>query len=216
MQKNTDLGQFVTAGTNIARLYSTDTAEVRLPITESELAYIKVNDHASLQQYSVELRGSIAGKNHFWQGRLVRTEGVVDTASRVLYAVIEVDQPYAVSGERTQPLRFGQFVQASVIDNESVPLFALPRSVVRLDNTVLTVDDDKKITIKPINVIRSTRDYIFADEGLNNGELVVHSAVPNPYDGMQVRLLGEEPLPAPAERDQAEPDGELAGAESDE
>ncbi len=39
-EKRVDLGQFVTRGNQIARIYSVDVAEVRLPIPDQELAFV--------------------------------------------------------------------------------------------------------------------------------------------------------------------------------
>ncbi|QJR79414.1 efflux RND transporter periplasmic adaptor subunit [Alteromonas pelagimontana] len=208
VERNIDLGQFVSTGAVVGEIYATDVAEVRLPITDSDLAFIDLS--ASVKSAgNVALKAKVAGKLRHWTADLVRTEGVLDRGNRVIYAIAQVEDPYRNSStsEDGAPLRFGQFVEASIAGNENRNLFVLPRNVLRLDNTVLTVNDKRKLVIKPVEVVRSNAQNVYISGGLEAGELVIMSAVPNPYEGMKVRLPGDEVPTAQASNDKAK-DGE--------
>jgi multidrug efflux pump subunit AcrA (membrane-fusion protein) len=71
----------------------------------------------------------------------------------------------------------------------------LPRNILRLDGTILTVDDDKKIKINFVTVQRSDENFVYISDGLNPLEQVVMSAIPNPYEGMPVRFSDDEVTP---------------------
>lgn len=203
VERNIDLGQFVSVGASVAMLYSTDVAEVRLPITDNDLVYVDVN--SSSAKPTVSLRATVGGITQFWQGTLARTEGVLDASSRVVYAVVEVLNPYNQSATGQSPLRFGQFVQAEITASESHNLTVLPRSLLRFDNTILTVNGEREIAIKPVEVVRTTTEDVFISAGLDANDLVISSPVPNPYNGMKVRLPGDEPeLPPEAQNDVAD------------
>lgn len=193
VERNIDLGQFVSMGAVLGTVYSTDTAEVRLPITDSDLMFINIagqsNDGAP-----VSLTASVGGVKRTWEGKLVRSEGILDTGSRVVYAIVEVQDPYNLKSSHNAPLRFGQFVEAEITSRQNEELVVLPRSILRLDNTVLTVNDNREIEIKPVEVARTTAKEVFIRSGIEHGSLVVRSAVPNPYNGMKVRLPGDEPV----------------------
>ena len=192
INRNIDLGQFVPVGSEIGNLYSTDVAEVRLPITESELAFIDLQSDLR-NTTEVTLRARTAGKYHQWQATLVRTEGVLDTGSRVMYAVAQVNDPYVRRGDSTHSLlRFGEFVEADIRGNEEESLFVLPRSALRLDNTVLTVTKDSTLHINEVDIARTTAKEVFIRDGLNENDKVIFSVVPNPYEGMKLRVSGEE------------------------
>ncbi len=192
IERNIDLGQFVSTGSDVGTLYSTDVAEVRLPITESELAYIDLQAELA-NNTLVDLSAKVAGKRQHWQAKLVRTEGILDAGSRVLYAVAQIDDPYNMQNDADRAvLRFGQFTEAQITGTESKPLYVLPRSVLRLDNTILTVSDDNTLKINPVDVVRATARNVYVDEGLPEQPKVVFSVVPNPYNGMKVRVSGEE------------------------
>jgi len=193
VERNIDLGQFVTMGAAIGTVYSTDTAEVRLPITDSDLMFVNIASQ-STEGAPVSLKASVGGLTRRWEGKLVRSEGVLDTGSRVVYAIVEVKDPYNMKGSHSAPIRFGQFVEAEITSRQNEALMVLPRSILRLDNTILTVNENREIEIKPVEVARTTAKEVFIRSGIEEGSLVVTSAVPNPYNGMKVRLPGDEPV----------------------
>ena len=193
VERNIDLGQFVTMGAAIGTVYSTDTAEVRLPITDSDLMFVNIASQ-STDGAPVSLKASVGGLTRRWEGKLVRSEGVLDTGSRVVYAIVEVKDPYNMKGSHSAPIRFGQFAEAEITSRQNEALMVLPRSILRLDNTVLTVNENREIEIKPVEVARTTAKEVFIRSGVEEGSLVVTSAVPNPYNGMKVRLPGDEPV----------------------
>ena len=203
VERNIDLGQYVATGTMVGTVYSTDVAEIRLPVTDSDLAFLDVKREQG-NKNNVELTASVAGKTRRWKATLARTEGVRDSASRVIYVIAQISDPYQrnVDNDAAPALQFGQFVEAEITGTQSEDLIVLPRTTLRLDNTVMVVDEDRKLRIKPVEVVRTSADKVFLSSGIEDGEQVVVSAVPNPFDGMQVRLPGDEPeMPEEAKKD---------------
>ncbi|MFW8589533.1 efflux RND transporter periplasmic adaptor subunit [Glaciecola sp. 2405UD65-10] len=193
-QRLVDLGQFVPLGTQVGELYSTDVAEVRLPLTDNDVAFI---GDLSKEQAKVTLTASVAGKQHTWQGLLVRDEAVLDEARRVIYGVVEVKDPYNLKGNsHTSALKFGRFVSAAVSGVIAQGIVKLPRFVMRLDGTVLTVTEDKKIQINSVSVVRTDENFVYIGGGLPLDQKVVMSAVSTPYNGMPVRFINDKPEPS--------------------
>ncbi|MFQ3206131.1 MAG: RND family efflux transporter MFP subunit [Glaciecola sp.] len=191
--RSVDLGQFVTLGSQLGEVFATDVAEVRLPLTDDDISFLA---DLNSQNPQVTLSSDIAGKNIKWQGTLVRDEAVLDSKSRVIYGVVEVNDPYQLNVPEESkgiPLRFGRFVNATIIGITANNIVVLPRNVLRLDGTILTVNDDKKINVNFVTVQRADEDFVYISEGLSAQQQVVMSAVPNPYEGMPVRFLGDEP-----------------------
>lgn len=186
VSRNVDIGQFVSTATSLGTVYSTDTAEVRLPLTDNDLAFVSLD---SGHPIPVELSATIAGRQANWQGYVVRDEGVLDQKSRVVYAVVEVRDPYLRNAQREGlPLRFGQFVKAEISGNNADNLVVLPRHTLRLDNSVIVITPDKKIAIRTVDVMRADESYVYIKGGLESTDMIALSAVPNPYDGMPVRF----------------------------
>ena len=213
VERNIDLGQFVTTGATLGTLYSTDTAEVRLPITDSDLMFVDIAGQ-SKQGAPVALSANVGGVKRTWQGTLIRSEGVLDTQSRVIYAVVEVEDPYNLQASHSAPLRFGQFVEAEITSRQTEKMFVIPRNNLRLDNTVLTVNDEREIEIKDVEVARTTASKVYLRGGLDEGTLVVTSAVPNPFNGMKVRLPGDAPISSKDSEDNTNDEGAVVSEAS--
>ena len=114
--KNVDIGRYVTPGMALATIYSIDAAEVRLPIPDQDLAYVDVPFDARGRSLAngpkVVLRTTFAGSDHEWTGRLTHTEGEIDSRSRMMYAVAQVQNPYDKKND--VPLTVGMFVNAEI------------------------------------------------------------------------------------------------------
>ena len=188
-----NLGQFASMGTQLGEVYSTEVAEIRLPLTDNDLAFIH---NLRTVQPKVTLSADVAGKKHIWQGRMVRDEAVLDASRRVIYGVVEVKDPYNLrASKHNSPLKFGRFVSAAVSGITVKNIVKLPRFVMRLDGTVLTVNDEQKLQINTVEVVRTDEDFVYISGGLPRDQKVVMSAVSSPYEGMPVRFLDDSSSP---------------------
>jgi RND family efflux transporter MFP subunit len=202
--KNVDLGQFVSVGSNLGLIFGTDIAEIRLPLSDNDLAFLELQDIGKDGQVSeVLLNAKVAGKEQLWKGQLARSEGVLDENNRVAYAVVQVSDPYQREQNHAEiPLKFGRFVQADITGQRAEGLAVLPKSVLRLDGTVIVVDSERKLRVQAVNVVRTDREFIYINEGLNEHEWVTETVIPNPETGMLVRISLDE--------DSAQSSGKLA------
>ena len=198
--KQVDVGQFVAPGTPLAVTFAVDHAEIRLPLSTSDLTYLDLPSATRLDQahrVPVTLTADTATGQQQWQAEIVRTEGVVDDRSRVVYAVAEVPDPYGVLGRNTQPeLRMGTFVRAEIQGRRADNVVVLPRSVLQDGDTVLVADAERKLEIRPVEVLRAEPETVYISNGLADGELVVTTSFDAPIPGTQLSIIGE---PAPAD-----------------
>lgn len=189
--KDSDIGQFVNPGTRLGVTFATDFAEVRLPLTDLDLAFIELPGAADMTDSGdalgpvVELSAVRKGQMTKWPARIVRTEGVVDESSRVTYAVARIDDPYRLRSDGTA-LPIGTFVTAS-IEGASVPgLYRAPNAAVRGANQLLVVDADNALHLRNVKVVRADAEFTYFRGGLD-GERIVVSALEAPIEGMRVR-----------------------------
>ena len=197
-EKNVDVGQYVQRGQTAARLYSVDVAEVRLPIPDEQLAYVtlplayrNVESSQNARGPSVTLSSDFAGETYKWRGRIVRTEGEIDQATRMIHAIAQVDDPYARSGgSRRPPLAVGMFVKAEIY-GRSVKAIPIPRTAVRGENTVLVVNGRNEVEFRELEIFRHERDRVLATSGVEDGERICVSTLEAAVAGMPVRILEE-------------------------
>ena len=190
--KETDLGQFVNPGTRLGVLFATDYAEVRLPLTDSDLAFVDLPDATAITESGgangpkVTLTAVQKGRSTDWSAQIVRTEGIVDEKSRVTYAVARIVDPYCRHSE-CNPLPMGTFVSARIAGAPAENVIRVPRSAVRGSDELLFVDDDNKLYIRKVSIVRSDAQYIYLGDGATPGERIAVTALEMPVNGMDVR-----------------------------
>jgi len=212
LSKDADIGQFVNPGTQLGVTFATDIAEVRLPLTDQDLAFVDLPGPASSDMGNgpqVTLTATQKGKRMQWDAELVRSEGVVDERSRVTYAVAQFDDPYQLRGDGVA-LPIGTFVAAEITGSGAFDVIRIPRTALRRAGQVLVVDDENKIDIRSVAVIRSDERFAYVGSGIAPGERITTTAIEAPTNGMSVRTA--ESIAA----ESAEDDDTVAtGAEGD-
>jgi RND family efflux transporter MFP subunit len=192
LSKDSDIGQFVNPGTQLGVTFATDTAEVRLPLTDLDLAFVELPNAAELTETgsvdgpSVRLSAVQKGKRVEWDAQIVRSEGVVDERSRVTYAVAQIADPYRLHSDGV-PLPIGTFVSAEITGSTVLDVIRIPRTALRGADQVLLVDDENKIEIRTVNVLRSDDQYVYVSGGVSPGERITVTAIEAPTNGMSVR-----------------------------
>ena len=150
--ENVDIGQFVSRGTAIAQIYASDQVEIRLPISDRQLAYldIPIARRGALpadQQPSVTLSTEYAGQDISWQGKVVRAEAAIDTSSRMVFLVARVE-----ADDKEIPLSVGLFVNADIEGRKAENVVVMPRTALRDNNQVLVVGQDQKLRFRDVKM----------------------------------------------------------------
>jgi len=191
--KAVDLGEFVSMGKSLAQLFAADGFEVRLPVLDTQLAYLNLPSSIdaiaplnSTNLPSVRLSAQYAGAAASWDAQLVRSESEIDRRSRMVTLVARV------SGTRSalsaNPLPVGAFVNAEIEGITLENAFQLPRSALRQDNQVLVVDEENRLRFREVSIARYEQDRILIQSGLNEGDIVNISPIQAVVDGMEVSV----------------------------
>lgn len=208
--KETDLGQFVNPGTRVGVTFATDYAEVRLPLTDRDLAFVdlpyaaEITATAETSGPDVVLSAEQRGRRVEWPARIVRSEGVVDESSRVTYAVAKIEDPYALDSEHV-PLPMGTFVTASIEGLAMQGLLRVPRHALHGSDQLLFVDGENRLRIRSVSILRADAEFAYISGGADAGERVILTAMESPINGMPVRTAD----------DSGEPGGEKIAAKGD-
>ena len=108
-----DIGQFVGTGSRLAQIYGRDALEVRLPLSNSQLALLPdsiLTSDSGLVGLNAQFDIRLGGKQWTWQAPVVRVEAEVDRRTRVTNIIAEF--PAELPG--IPALTPGMFVQASI------------------------------------------------------------------------------------------------------
>ena len=195
--KETDLGQFVNAGSRVGVVFATDFAEVRLPLTDLDLAYVDLPDAAAIRDKGqadgpdVLLQGVRKGEQVSWPAKIVRTEGVVDENSRVTYAVAEIADPYKLESSGVV-LPVGSFVSAQIQGKVADNVIRVPRGLVRGSNELVFVDEKDELRIRNVEIVRADAEDVYISGGARPGDRVVTTVLESAINGLKVRIAGTE------------------------
>lgn len=196
-----DLGQYVTPGTRIARVYDTNVAEVRLPLTDRQVALVDlplgVNQGLEDSLATVKVSAEIGGTRYYWDGKIKRTEASVDTQSRMYYAVAEIENPFIVDeASGRPPLLVGLFVDVEIRGKQLDNVVKLPENAVFRRNRIYALGENNTVQEKQVNVIKHQDGYVWVRDGLaqNTKVIVGQQAFLSPGQEVEPKpyLLAEE------------------------
>jgi len=194
--KHVDVGQYVTPGTVIAEVYSTDAVEVRLPLTDRQVANVDLPMTADPKEPlpDVILSAVYGGRPYQWQGKIVRTEATLDIKSRVVYAVAEVWAPYSVAESSGRPpLSAGMYVSAKILGRQTDNVVKLPRKVLQKKDQITLVDTNDELQYRTVEVLQSNAEEVLV-RGLSAGERVLLTRVPYAVAGLKVDLQSDKAI----------------------
>ena len=199
-----DLGQYVTAGQSIGKIYSIEAVEIEVPLEDRELEWfdipvnpVSLNGSSTVKTGSkVEVRSQFAGGNHTWQGCVVRTTGEIDKTSRLVSVVVEVPEPFKGANGRP-PLVPGMFVELLIKGKTLEKAIPVPRDAIHEGNKVW-VFENGRLHIQQLDIVRADQDFVYTISGLDDGAMIVLSSLDTVTEGMKVRSQLE--MPAGAEQ----------------
>ncbi|MGS0676788.1 efflux RND transporter periplasmic adaptor subunit [Shewanella sp. 125m-1] len=186
--RNIGLGSYVSMGTPLGKVLSTAHAEVRLPIADKELQFLDSKGKGA----EVMLTGEFAGQTTQWPATIVRSEGVIDSRSRMTYLVAEVADPYGLNSNNNE-LRYGTYVTANIDGSHAGQVAEVPRHLV-INNQIAILDDEGKLRYKDITILRQIGAKVIVSAGLEAGMNVITSALDYPIEGMQLALPEDKAL----------------------
>ncbi|MEZ5329907.1 MAG: efflux RND transporter periplasmic adaptor subunit [Verrucomicrobiales bacterium] len=213
LEKNVDVGQYVSPSTVVARIFGVDYAEIKLPLKKEQLGFVEVPEHyrgdANVDAPDgpkVRLHTEFGGDEVSWDGTIVRAQSSIDTMSFQLFVVAQVKDPYARREDGKPPLKVGLFVNAEITGKTLKDVFVLPASALREGREVLIVGDGDVLESREVHIVwkeegADAKDNVIIDEGLKDGEVVC--LTPLGYGAVGAKVIptidGEAPPARPGE-----------------
>ncbi|PKH85623.1 efflux RND transporter periplasmic adaptor subunit [Colwellia sp. Bg11-28] len=192
--RNIGLGSFVGVGSKIGHVLGTATAEIRLPVADNQLAFlVKTESTEQGVNAPVNLIGTYAGQDTQWQAIIARSEGVIDSKSRMSYLVAEINDPYLLNSSSDSsdvPLRFGSYVNAKIMGYDISQASLVPRYLV-VNGKVALLDNESKLHYAVIDIVRQQGSDVIVTNGLQDGDQLIVSALDYPVDGMKLAVASD-------------------------
>jgi multidrug efflux pump subunit AcrA (membrane-fusion protein) len=199
---------FVAKGTPVVTLEDTSVAEVKTSLEMAEVARIwgglPRGDEGSddLPDTPASVIYALGNRRYEWQGTLSRQEGRgLDEKTRTLPCRVRVADPIGVRAlddygsflatlpaDAPRSLLRGMFVEVRVHVPSSARLVSIPEEAQRPTGEVWVMREGRLAVLRPrpIQVVDGRVIYDATAAGLEPGDRVVTSQIPNPRDGMAV------------------------------
>jgi RND family efflux transporter MFP subunit len=187
------LGQAVSATTALGEIYPTDFVEVRLPLSPLQMEFVRLPARHDDEPVRVTLTDALGSQDRpgrqTWEARIVRTEGALDEASRELFAIARIDDPFGLESGMPE-LRIGQPVRAAIEGVVLEDVFVLPRTAMRGLNRIFLIDPEgPSIQRTQIETVWSTPEVVVVRDGLESGDWLAISRLPFAPNGAPVEIL---------------------------
>lgn len=222
VQTTLDLGEFVSAGREVATLHGTDAVEIPIAVPMEELRWLPAlspdrfspatgsNPASADRLPAATVRWQGGARDYVWHGRVVRWEAGLDSQTRTLTLVVEVPDPWDSFRPGEHPaLQPGMFCRVDISAGSQPNAVVIPRTALHDNDTVLLVSAGR-LERRPVKVLRFLRDQAILSAGLQAGERLVVSPLSAPVVGMKLRPLEVEPAApvVPAAQDTVARQGE--------
>ncbi|MEC5127977.1 efflux RND transporter periplasmic adaptor subunit [Verrucomicrobiales bacterium BCK34] len=181
---STEVGSYLSPGATVAELFETEPYEVHLPLSVDELAFLQSDSEGNLVGEAT-LTATASGITRNWTGRIIRSSGEIDRATRSLHLIVEIGSPTSAGGIVMRP---GLFVEAAVKGREIENVIAIPFRAFLDLNRVVTVDPDNKLRFRNVTVLHREGDTVYVTAGLSPGERVCLTELPDMVEGMSVEV----------------------------
>ena len=196
--KEVDVGQVVSPGQSIGRMFGTDIAEVALPLTDADLGRLGISiafdERNGEPGPQVILSADVAGQMREWRGRIQRTSAAVDPQTRLVSAIAVVEDPFGAGADGNTPLAPGLFVSAQIIGAMVEDVLVAPRAALRGNGQLYVADaETSKLQIKDVEVLFTDVDGVYMTGGVEPNALAVISPLQAAFDGMNINIADLEP-----------------------
>lgn len=185
VSESAEVGQLVTAGSQICRIVCTDDFHIVAAIPLRLARDIEtVEDHRQGAKVSIYINGGAVRT-----GRVLRVLPDLENDSRMVRFVVEVKDPLALEAENQglEKLFIESYLRMEIEAPDVENAIRLPRAFARAEDTVW-VFKDGKLEIRDLEIRFRETDHLVVTGGLEDGDQVVISSLPVVTQGMAVRL----------------------------
>ena len=190
LQKRADLGQFVGNGTPLAQVYAIEALELRLPVSDAQLALLPeslLTSSGGLVGSSAAVTVNIGDKVWKFSAPIVRSEAEIDRRSRVANLIAEFSGTPEVD-EGRPALTPGVFARAEILGRPVPGVIELSNTALSPDGHILVVNEQSILERKDVAVVNREKDRVWIS-GISGGEVVVAELNNTLFPGLRVQVM---------------------------
>ena len=196
--ESVDVGQLVTPGQSVGRLFSSDAVEVVVSLSDADAALVPRlwQYDGERQRVAAVVRAEYGDVAFSWLGYVDRADASLDAETRTIDVIVHVPEPFApgipggsvANPDTTPPLLVGKFVEVAIEGLVPADYFRVRRAALQADDEIWTVGDDGTVRVVPVRVLQRIDDDVYVTGELEDGLLAVTGGIRFATDGMAVRV----------------------------
>ncbi|WP_299491261.1 efflux RND transporter periplasmic adaptor subunit [uncultured Shewanella sp.] len=162
-------GSYLTVGSTVSTLYSTDRIEISIPLSEHQWQSLPNINNMPPKTWPVTLRNTQGSEQ--WQGYVQRVEQHLDPTSRQRSLIVAVDSPL----EQTPALFPGTFLTAVIQGVALKNIWEIPASALSQSGEVWYVDNQNNLLNFKANKLFEIKNkvYITPIDDMKNAQIVI-------------------------------------------
>jgi RND family efflux transporter MFP subunit len=187
IDRNVNIGAYVTQGETIATLVGTDVFWVEALVSLDQLKMIDLKYPGGCPAVVRSQSG-----NGDWEGTVVRVSGKLNDSSRMATVIISVSDPLGLAKKLSvSPMMIQDYVNIEITGSLLPDIIEIPRSALRDENTVW-VCKNNSLDIRPVTIAWKSTDKVYITGGLVAGEQIILSDLSAPVQGMALKASSME------------------------
>lgn len=192
VEEAADVGQVVGGQSRLGRIVGTAKFWVRLSVDTSKIPHVDIPGVNAEKGSSAEIFYDVGERTVERSGRVSRLLGDLAPSGRMARLLIEIDDPLGRQSaeddeQRGLPLLLDAYVDVRIEGNEERELVELSRKALRNGDEVF-VYADETLDIREVDVVWGRPNTVLIGSGLEDGDRVVLSQLPQPVEGMRLTL----------------------------
>ena len=193
--ESVDVGQLVTPGQSVGRLFSSDAVEVVVSLSDADAALIPRLWQPQGEEPRVAVVFAEYGEVvHAWRGYVDRADASLDADTRTIDVIVHVPDPFepgtaeaSAASPDAPPLLVGKFVEVAIEGVVPAGYFKVRRAALQPGNEIWTVREDGTVRVVGVRVLQRIDDDVYVTGELEDGQPAITGGIRFATDGMAVR-----------------------------
>ncbi|WP_440055414.1 efflux RND transporter periplasmic adaptor subunit [Pseudoalteromonas sp. T1lg65] len=187
VDRQAQFGSYLPQGSAIATLYSTDYAEIAIPLDSKQWQLLDESISDDSTTWPVTLTD--VNGDHRWQGEAIRVAKHVDPKTQQRQLIVGLSKPLTQS----RPLHFGSYVRADIQGKRFDALWKVPSSALSQHQELWYVDMSGSLAKFKPKIQFQHQGYSYAKPLVEHRQLhIVLRPLSSYYQGMQVTAVAED------------------------
>lgn len=190
--KGADLGSRVTTATKLAEIIEAKTYWIQVSVPRDRLTWIDIPVSDQENGSEVLIFTDSAGTEPKI-GEVLRLLPTFDERGQMAQLLISINDPMARSKEnRGKPaILLESILKVEIMGKTLKDTIALPRTLLRINDTVWTMDDQNTLVITTPQILYRGETHIIIGQGLPDTRSIVKTNLNTPVEGMPLRIRSD-------------------------